>query len=160
MVASNAMLVRASLPVPLVFGLFGMIACSEDAATGQGPSDAGSVDSGSDAASPGKDAGKDAGAPGLPAGSACSFNDDCSPELRCEEKTLTCQPGVRGTGKNGIDACTTGDTCESALCVEGPTNGSFVCSGHCFDDKDCGNQLPRCLNVPQIGTFCARAATP
>lgn len=154
------MLVRASLPVPLVFALVGAVACSEDSSTAPAGGDAGSIDGGQDAATSGKDAGTDGSTTGLPAGSTCSFNDDCSPELRCEEKTLTCQPGTRGTGKNGIDACTSGDECASALCVEGPTNGSFVCSGHCFDDKDCGNQLPRCLSVPQVGTFCARAATP
>lgn len=105
--------------------------------------------------SPPKDAGtdakqaKDANGPGE-AGAECQFNRDCQAALRCEcdESTgCACQPGARGAGQNGIDACDSGNQCASSVCVEGPTNGEFVCSDECESAQDCTGKLPRCIPV-------------
>ena len=94
------------------------------------------------------------------AGAECAFNRDCKLALRCEcdESTgCACQPGERGTGKNGIDVCDSGDQCASALCVEGPDQGESICSDACNDDKDCTGKLPRCIPVFGIPEpICAR----
>lgn len=128
-----------------------------DASTSKG-NDSGSTDDGVDADTD-TDADKDAGAkPGKDAngpgadGDECSFNHDCQSALRCECDEVTgcfCKPGTRGTGKNGVDPCESGNDCASALCLEGPEKGKLICSDECSDDTDCGGQLPRC--IPVIG---------
>ncbi len=90
--------------------------------------------------------GKDANGPGA-VGDECAFNRDCQLALRCEcdEGACACQAGARGTGKNGVDTCTSGNDCESSMCVEGPS-GSF-CSDECEDNADCTGNLPRCFPI-------------
>lgn len=92
----------------------------EDATTG---TDGGAKDATADA----KPA-RDANGPGE-AGAECVFNHDCQLALRCEcDGTCTCEPGARGTGKNGIDGCDAGEQCASSLCVEGPgDSGAHYC---------------------------------
>ena len=99
-------------------------------------------DSGVEDAKPGKDA----NGPGVE-GTECAFNRDCQLALRCEcdEGVCECKPGARGTGKNGVETCTSGNDCESSICVEGPS-GSF-CSDECADDKDCTGNLPSCFPI-------------
>lgn len=87
---------------------------------------------------------------------ACSFNVDCPADERCECSEMNgcrCTLGARGTRRFG-EACTTGNDCASALCVEGPT--SFLCSDQCTRPTDCMGMLPRCVSVPTVGQFCAR----
>ena len=96
----------------------------------------------------------------LGAGAECTFNRDCIAEARCacdESTGCFCELGARGTGKNGVDACTTGNDCASSLCVEGP-GGAYVCSDECNDVNDCGGKLPLCVNVALLGKICARSA--
>src|SRR5438105_1376142 len=71
---------------------------------------------------------KDADGPGE-AGAECSFNRDCQSALRCEcdQGTCECKLGPRGSGKNGIDSCDSGNDCTSAVCLEGP-GGAYICS--------------------------------
>jgi hypothetical protein len=64
--------------------------------------------------------------------------------------------GVRGTGQLGVDTCTDSNDCASALCVEGPVDGTFYCSDECTDDGDCAGQLPRCIDIAFVGRVCAR----
>ncbi|MBN9165537.1 MAG: hypothetical protein BGO98_48645 [Myxococcales bacterium 68-20] len=103
--------------------------------------------------------GKDANGPGAD-GDECTLNRDCQSALRCECDEATgcfCKPGTRGTGKNGVDPCDSGNQCESSLCVEGPTNGESFCSDECKDDTECGGQLPQCLPIPGLGAkICTR----
>ena len=103
--------------------------------------------------------GKDANGPGAD-GDQCTFNRDCQSALRCEceePNGCFCKPGARGTGKNGVDPCDSGNQCESSLCVEGPTDGESFCSDECKDETECGGQLPRCLPIPGLGAnVCTR----
>lgn len=62
---------------------------------------------------------------------------------------------MRGTGRAGIDACTDGNDCETALCLEGASN-ALVCSQPCQTAAECPASLPRCLDVPFVGRICAR----
>jgi hypothetical protein len=92
-------------------------------------------------------------------GTECAFNRDCQAALRCEcseDTGCSCQPGARGTGKNGVDTCTSGNDCASSLCVEGPDDGGTICSDECADNNDCTGKLPKCLPVPTLGKICAR----
>lgn len=90
-------------------------------------------------------------------GDECNVNADCAADQRCEcedEVGCMCAIGVRGTGRNGIDACTSGNDCASALCVEGPEPAdTFYCSDECESNDDCGGMLPRCIGLLGI---CAR----
>ncbi len=90
---------------------------------------------------------------------ACVFNADCPAAERCECALdgCTCQPGLRGSGKSGVDRCSSGDECETGLCVEGPDAGSepsFVCSGPC--SAGCSGDLPVCSEVAGLGPICVR----
>lgn len=83
------------------------------------------------------------------AGEKCELNRSCQMGLRCEcteEDGCACQPGERGTGRNGVDSCTAQEDCASSLCVE-LTNDTGLCSDECDDDNDCEPGLPRCLPV-------------
>lgn len=113
---------------------------------GSGEDDDGSVDPNKDAGATDARSGKDANGPGE-AGAECNFNRDCQAALRCEceNGSCSCQPGARGTGKSGVDACTSGNDCESSVCVEGPS-GSF-CSDECTTNADCTGKLPVCLPI-------------
>ncbi len=85
---------------------------------------------------------------GLEAGAECAFNRECQAALRCECDEATgcfCKPGVRGTGKNGVDLCDSGNQCASSVCVEGKQADTFYCSDECGDASDCKPNLPRCL---------------
>ncbi|MEO7110294.1 MAG: hypothetical protein ABI183_07660, partial [Polyangiaceae bacterium] len=82
----------------------------------------------------------------------------CPASQRCECSEATgcdCEDGARGTGKNGIDSCTTGDDCASSLCVEGPS-GTNVCSDQCTDAAGCTGSLPLCDAIAGIGMICVR----
>ena len=117
------------------------------------PDDASITDARSDAAT-----GKDANGPGE-AGTECALNRECQHALRCEctDYECTCQPGPRGTGRNGIDTCDSGDQCASSICLEGPTDGEFICSDECVDAKDCVGKLPRCVPIALFPTpICVR----
>jgi hypothetical protein len=91
-------------------------------------------------------------------GRTCSFNRDCPDVERCaceESAGCRCLVGPRGTGRAGVDVCTSGDDCASALCVE--ANGAVsLCSDACTAASECPGALPRCLSVPLVGRFCAR----
>lgn len=120
-------------------------------------SDAPPADAGSDA----RDAAsrRDANGPGT-ADASCSFNHDCQLALRCECDEVAgcaCQPGARGTGKNGVDTCTDGNDCESAVCLEGP-NDVLYCSDECATPSDCGGVLPVCADIAFVGRICIRDA--
>lgn len=89
---------------------------------------------------------------------SCTFNADCPTAERCECDESTgcfCQPGQRGTGKNGVDVCKTGNDCETSLCNEG-SDGNFYCSGPCNQDSDCAAKLPLCANISFVGKICIR----
>ena len=93
-------------------------------------------------------------------GAVCTFNSDCVATARCEcsmAAGCACRTGIRGTGRNGLDTCTDGNDCASALCVEGPSS-VYYCSDACSSDTGCTGPLPRCIDVAFIGRICARAA--
>jgi hypothetical protein len=97
----------------------------------------------------------DAGGPPM----TCVFNRECPATDRCECDSLEeciCQPGARGTGRNGLDRCTSGNDCASSVCSQG-SDGGYYCSGECADDSDCEENLPRCLDVALIGRICVRS---
>lgn len=91
-------------------------------------------------------------------GGACTFNRECAATDRCEciDFTCTCRNGARGSGKNGVDVCTSGNDCASSVCVEG-SDGKDYCSDECVTATDCGGKLPRCLDVTGLGRICVRA---
>lgn len=148
-----------------------VLACNDDGADTPDAVDASSDAAPShpsndeDAAASGTDAGTDV-ATGNPedgpgeAGAECAFNHDCALAFRCsctEQTGCACTAGARGTGKNGIDDCDSGDQCASSLCVEGPTAGESVCSSSCKNEKDCTGKLPRCIAVAGLPeSICAR----
>lgn len=90
----------------------------------------------------------------------CTFNADCIASERCEcteSAGCFCKVGARGTGKAGIDTCTDGNDCESALCLEGPKyQKSYYCSGPCSSAADCTKMLPVCSNIAFVGKICIR----
>ena len=166
---------RRTFFIPLASLL--LLAACDDASTptDSGRSDSGIVcaDCGIDSGPRPPDAGMDAGPPddaGGPVdafvpssdaaeGAPCGFNRDCSATQRCECDVATgcfCMTGVRGTGQVGVDTCTDSNDCASALCVEGPVDGTFYCSDECTGDGDCAGQLPRCIDIAFVGTVCAR----
>jgi hypothetical protein len=122
----------------------------EDATTTK---DAGANDAKADAR-----AVRDANGPGE-AGDDCVFNHDCQLALRCEcdNGLCTCEPGARGTGKNGVDTCDAGEDCTSSLCVEGPGDGGVhYCSDECETSADCTGMLPKCTSISFLGKVCVR----
>ncbi len=131
---------------------FALVHCSED--KGGSPADSGtSVDAaGKDAAA--EDAADDGGA----VGTECAFNRECTRAARCEcvDGNCACALGPRGTGKIGVDSCTSGNDCESSVCLEGP-NDALVCSDECTTNDDCGGSLPQCTDVALLGRICVRA---
>ncbi|MEA2751565.1 MAG: hypothetical protein QOI41_5708 [Myxococcales bacterium] len=151
-------------------------ACAKDAtggSTGTGTdTEAGSsveagTETGTEAGS-GAEAGTDAGAqsdgstivdgPGTD-GTVCSFNRDCHAALRCEcDETAgcACKPGARGTGRNGIDACTSGNACASSVCVEGPPDAGSFCSDECVTSAQCTGMHPLCTDIAFVGRICIR----
>ncbi len=101
---------------------------------------------------------RDANGPGA-TGAMCTFNRDCQAALRCEcteADGCACKAGVRGTGRNGIDPCTSGNDCASSVCVEGPPDGGSFCSDECGSAADCVGPLPVCQTVAFLGTICVR----
>jgi hypothetical protein len=135
---------------------------------GEGPTDASTLDAGDVDGSVSPDAGEvDGGAADLDASGSdagapivCSFNSDCPPDRRCEcteEEGCFCLPGARGTGQNGIDTCTNGNDCASAVCVEGSaSSGQYYCSGECETGDDCRSNLPVCRDIAFVGRICIR----
>ena len=125
-----------------------------------GDPDAAAADSAAEedgAIAPGTDAGIVDG-PGK-VGALCSFNRDCQAALRCEcDETAgcACKTGTRGTGKKGVDSCTTGNTCASAVCVEGPPDSGFFCSDECDSSAECVGKLPLCSTIAFVGRICIR----
>ncbi|MBX3196830.1 MAG: hypothetical protein KF894_01635 [Labilithrix sp.] len=98
------------------------------------------------------DAGTDADVKGGE-GTECAFNRECQAALRCECDEATgcfCKPGPRGTGKVGVDTCTSGNDCESSICIDGPTDDEMICSDECQDETECGGKLPRCIAIVGI----------
>jgi hypothetical protein len=150
----------------------GTTAGNEGGGGGDGGSDATKED---DSSTPDPDAAEDAGVdaphdastrdangPGA-LDAVCSFNWDCQSALRCECDEATgcaCKAGVRGTGKNGIDPCTTGNTCASAVCVEGPPDAGSFCSDECVTSADCTGKLPLCQTIAFVGRICIRTPPP
>lgn len=101
---------------------------------------------------------RDANGPGA-VDALCSFNWDCQSALRCECDEATgcaCKSGARGTGRNGIDPCTSSNTCTSAVCVEGPPDSGSFCSDECATSADCVGKLPLCQTVSFVGRICIR----
>jgi hypothetical protein len=117
---------------------------------------------GTDGSTTGVDAGSgpvDAAFDAKGSNAVCSFNKDCPSAERCECDEVTgcfCHIGVRGTGKNGIDQCVTGNDCQSALCIEGPTKNVFYCSDECKTAAQCTGMLPKCTNIALVGMVCVR----
>ncbi|MBP9113254.1 MAG: hypothetical protein KBF88_10625, partial [Polyangiaceae bacterium] len=82
-------------------------ACSSQ---GNDPGDA-ATEAGNDAAADGeKPDGRDASSD-APAGAVCGFNRECASNMRCEclDGDCACAVGPRGTGKNGVTKCTSGN---------------------------------------------------
>lgn len=141
-------------------------ACAKDAtggSTGTGTdTEAGSsVEAGTDAVAQ-SDGSAIVDGPGTD-GTVCSFNRDCHATLRCEcDQTArcACKPGARGTGRNGIDACTSGDACASSVCVEGPPDAGSFCSDECLTSAQCTGMLPLCSDIAFVGRICIRTPPP
>ena len=92
-------------------------------------------------------------------GATCAFNRDCHLALRCECNETTgcaCKPGARGTGKNGIDPCTSGNECASSVCVEGPPDAGSFCSEECVTAAQCTGVLQLCSDIAFVGRICIR----
>jgi hypothetical protein len=105
---------------------------------------------------------RDANGPGA-LDEVCSFNWDCQVALRCECDEATgcaCKSGVRGTGRNGIDPCTSGNNCTSAVCIEGPPDSGSFCSDECGTSADCVGKLPLCQTIAFVGRICTRTPPP
>lgn len=161
----------------LALGAVALAACSDDTTSVAGGAPEAGADAGrsdgsadrdgaaaADASGAGADAAtrdattRDANGPGE-AGAECSFNRDCQLALRCECDELAgcaCNPGVRGTGRNGLDPCVDGNACASALCVEGPPDSGSFCSDECVTKDDCGGKLPLCADIAFVGRVCIR----
>lgn len=137
-----------------------VVACSSDDPTSPGGPAPDAATDGAVADAAPEASGKDANGPGAE-GDECSFNRNCAAALRCEcseSAGCACKPGVRGTGKNGVDPCPGADgtnACESALCIEGP-DGAPYCSDECATNADCTGQLPVCTDVVLVGRVCVR----
>lgn len=101
---------------------------------------------------------RDANGPGA-VDAVCTFNWDCQAALRCEcteADGCSCKTGTRGTGRNGIDPCTSGNTCASSVCIEGPPDSGSFCSDECASAADCVGPLPLCQSIAFVGTICVR----
>lgn len=113
----------------------------------------------SDPVVPATDAGKiaDADTSTYETGGPCTFNRDCATPDRCEcvDGTCACKPGARGSGKNGVDTCASGNDCASSICVDG-SDGKQYCSDECTTNASCATALPRCLDVAGLGRICVR----
>jgi hypothetical protein len=145
-------------------------ACAKDGPGANGttvvPSEAGEdggesdgTDSGLDGGSR-TDASKTVDGPGA-LGGMCTFNRDCHLALRCdcnETAGCACKAGARGTGKNGVDPCTSGDDCASSVCVEGPPDSGSFCTDECESSNDCTGVLPLCSDIAFVGRICIRTA--
>ena len=159
-----AMLARSAIPVAMsaAIAVAAAIALSCSAAsTSPAPATA---------TAPHADAGSEAGAdaslvvdgPGAE-GATCSFNRDCHAALRCEcdvSAGCACKAGARGTGRNGVDACTSGNACASSVCVEGPPDAGSFCSDECATSGQCAGMLPLCSDVAFVGRICIRTPPP
>jgi hypothetical protein len=148
--------------IAAALGLVAISACSSTVTSGASAEDAAlpETDGGADAPI---DAPRDANvrdANGAGAVDAvCSFNYDCRASLRCECSEATgcaCKAGARGTGRNGLDPCTSGNDCASAVCVEGPPSTGSFCSDECGSAADCVGKLPVCQSISFVGTICIR----
>jgi len=132
---------------------------SETGAQEAAPDDDGSVPEGDAPVDAPRDANvRDANGTGA-VDAVCSFNHDCQAALRCEcseTAGCACKAGVRGTGRNGKDPCTSGNDCVSAVCVEGPPGAGSFCSDECGSTADCVGKLPVCQSVAFVGTICIR----
>ena len=105
---------------------------------------------------------RDANGPGA-LDAICSFNWDCQSALRCECDEINgcgCKPGARGTGRNGIDPCNSGNACASAVCIEGPPDSGSFCSDECGTSLDCVGKLPLCQSIAFVGRICTRTPPP
>ena len=95
------------------------------------------------------------------AGAECAFNRDCHVTLRCEcteSAGCACKPGARGTGQNGVSACSDGNACASSVCTEGPPDSGSFCSDECKTSADCAGKLPVCSDIAFVGRICIRQA--
>jgi hypothetical protein len=93
----------------------------------------------------------------------CSFNRECPADQRCacsETDGCACADGARGTGRSGVDTCTSGDDCASSLCIESNETqaggGVFYCSDECATHDDCTGALPVCMDIVYVGRVCVR----
>lgn len=125
-----------------------------------GAGDAASVDGASSGDAGAGDAGAGDGASNADGGvgATCAFNRECAQGLRCEcseTDGCACRMGARGTGRNGVTVCTSGNDCASSVCVEGP-DGMSYCSDECADAMGCTGMLPRCTDVSFVGRICVR----
>jgi hypothetical protein len=94
-------------------------------------------------------------------GTTCSFNRECHLGLRCEcseSAGCACKSGARGTGKNGIDPCASGNECTSSVCVDGPPDAGSFCSDECMTAAQCTGMLPLCSDIAFVGRICIRTA--
>ncbi|MFO0557708.1 MAG: hypothetical protein U0269_06785 [Polyangiales bacterium] len=146
----------------LLCSALALVACSPPPAPTPDASDSGSArtDAPSSDATSGEDGSTamDAAASDGASGAVCSFNRECPASERCEcdeRNGCRCLTGARGTGAFG-QPCSSGNDCASALCVEGPNAGQSLCSDECTGPAQCSGMLPRCVNVPTVGMFCAR----
>jgi hypothetical protein len=90
-------------------------------------------------------------------GASCSLNRECAANARCQcaSGDCRCMEGPRGTGRSGVARCTSGDDCESSLCVDG--NNGMLCSDACTSNADCPPALPRCITLGALSlSLCAR----
>lgn len=157
-----AMLARSAVPVAMsaAIAVAAAIALSCSAAsTSPAPATAPLAEAGSEA---GADASLVVDGPGAE-GATCSFNRDCHAALRCEcdvSAGCACKAGARGTGRNGVDACTSGNACASSVCVEGPPDAGSFCSDECATSGQCAGMLPLCSDVAFVGRICIRTPPP
>jgi hypothetical protein len=117
------------------------------------------IDAGSDAGSSIDAGSNDAGGADAGEGEPCAFNRECADGDRCECDEATgcfCRQGARGTGQIGVDTCTDGNDCVSAVCVEGPDSTTYYCSDECASDTDCAGALPICAAIAFVGRICVR----
>ena len=146
----------------------GTTSATSEAGDDGGGAGAGGGDEAGSATDSGLDGGRDGAAsdgasgpidgPGAD-GATCAFNRDCHLALRCECNETTgcaCKPGARGTGKNGIDPCTSGNECASSVCVEGPPDAGSFCSDECVTAAQCTGVLPLCSDIAFVGRICIR----
>ena len=160
-----AMLARSAVPVAMsaAIAVAAAIALSCSAAsTTPATATAPLAEAGPAHADAGADASLVVDGPGAE-GATCSFNRDCHAALRCEcdvSAGCACKAGARGTGRNGVDACTSGNACASSVCVEGPPDAGSFCSDECATSGQCAGMLPLCSDVAFVGRICIRTPPP